>query len=234
MARGTQHDGEFPLATLGGIIALLAVESATRGRFIGLIPEIKHASYFRRIGLPMEDALLATLVAHEYTRRAPVEIQSFEIGNLKYLRGKLGDGSHGNIRLPQLLGDAGERLYDVAATGGTLDYAQMMAPASLRAIATCADAIGPNVRAIIPLAPDGRLGTPTALVRDAYAAGLEVHPYTFRPENCFLPRDLWQGSDSHGVSEAGSTAGIRAYLVVGIDAFFADDPATGRKALEGG
>ncbi len=109
-----------------------------------------------------------------------------------------------------------------------------MVPAGLPAIATYADAIGPNVRAIIPLAPDGQLGTPTALVCDAHVAGLEVHPYTFRRENCFLPRSLWQGSDLHGVSEAGSIAEIRAYLAAGIDAFFTDDPAIGRKALEGG
>ncbi len=57
-----------------------------------------------------------------------------------------------------------------------------MVPAGLPAITTYADAIGPNVRAIIPLAPDGHLGTPTALVCDAHVAGLEVHPYTFRPK----------------------------------------------------
>ena len=230
--RGTRHDGEFPLATLEAIIALLAAESAARGRLIGLIPELKHSSYFRGIGLPMEDALLTALAAHAYTRRAPVEIQSFEIGNLKYLRNRLADGTRGNFRLLQLLGDADEQPYDVVAAGGSLDYAQMMAPAGLRAIAAYADAIGPNVRAIIPLAPDGRLGTPTALVRDAHAAGLEVHPYTFRPENGFLPRNLWQGSDPRQVNAAGSIAEIRAYLAAGIDAFFTDDPALGRQALE--
>lgn len=231
--RGTRHDGEFPLATLEAIIALLAAESAARGRLIGLIPELKHSSYFRGVGLPLEDALLTVLAAHEYTRRAPVEIQSFEIGNLKYLRGRLADGMHGNLRLLQLLGDAGEQPYDVVAAGGSLDYAQMMTPPGLRAIAAYADAIGPNARAIIPLTPDGQLGAPTALVRAAHAAGLEVHPYTFRPENGFLPRKLWQGSDPRQVNAAGSIAEIRAYLAAGIDAFFTDDPALGRQALEG-
>ena len=50
----------------------------------------------------MEDKLLATLEAHAYTRIAPVEIQSFEIANLNYLRGKLGH-AHPNIRLLQLI-----------------------------------------------------------------------------------------------------------------------------------
>ncbi len=231
--RSTQYDGQFPLATLDEIIELVAAESKACGRLIGIIPEIKHGTYFRRLGLPLEDKLLAALAAHDYTRTAPVEIQSFEIGNLKYLRGKLAGGARGNIRLLQLLGDAGQQPYDVAAAGGKPTYAHMMTPAGLRAIATYADAVGPDIRAIIPLQVNRLSGTPTHLVRDAHAAGLEVHPYTFRPENYFLPPDLWRGSDPRNFNEAGSIAEIRAYLATGIDAFFTDDPATARKALDG-
>ena len=230
--RGTRYDGQFQIATLDEVIDLVAAESTARGQVIGIIPEIKHGTYFRKIGLPMEDRLLATLAAHAYTRSAPVEIQSFEVGNLKYLRGKLADGRHGNIRLLQLLGDGEEQPYDVAAAGGKLTYAQMMTPAGLRGIAGYADAIGPNIRAIIPLESSRTLGAPTSLVHDAHAAGLEVHPYTFRPENHFLPPDLWQGTDPRDVNEAGSIAEIRRYLATGIDAFFTDDPAIGRRALE--
>ncbi|TAL89859.1 MAG: glycerophosphodiester phosphodiesterase, partial [Rhodanobacter sp.] len=77
--RGTQHDGEFQIVTLQEIIDFVAAESTLAGRPLGLIPEIKHGTYFQTIGLPMEDRLLATLAAHAYTRTAPVEIQSFEI-----------------------------------------------------------------------------------------------------------------------------------------------------------
>lgn len=230
--RGTQYDGQFPIATLDEIIDLVATESAAHGRVIGIIPEIKHGGHFRKLGLPMEDSLLTTLIACEYTRTAPVEIQSFEIGNLKYLRGKLAAGGHPNIRLLQLLGDNDEQPYDVSAAGGQLSYAQMMTPAGLRDIAAYADAIGPSLRAIIPLRSDGTFAAPTALVCDAHAAGLELHPYTFRPENLFLPKSLWQGSDPRTFNEAGSIAEIRAYLDAGIDAFFTDAPALGRKALD--
>src|SRR6185437_13385974 len=70
--------------TLAEMVAL----AAACGRTVGIIPEIKHGTYFRNIGLPMEDALLAALAAHAYTRTAPVEIQSFEVGNLRYLDGE--------------------------------------------------------------------------------------------------------------------------------------------------
>lgn len=226
--RSTRYDGEFQLLTLDEMIDFVAAEASVRDRVIGIIPEIKHGSYFRKLGLPMEDKVLATLDAHAYTRRAPVEIQSFEVGNLKYLRARLGK-NHPNVRLLQLMGAAGEHPADQAG----LSYGQMMTPAGLRDIAGYADAIGPSMRSIIPLDAAGKLGQATALVRDAHAARLELHPYTFRPENEFLARDFWQGGDPHSFNEAGSIAEIRAYLDAGIDAFFTDDPALGRKALQG-
>jgi len=229
--RSTAYDGQFQIPTLDEIIDFVATESATRGRVIGIIPEIKHSTYFQKAGLPMEDRVLAILAAHAYTRTAPVEIQSFEVANLRYLRGKLGK-AHPNIRLLQLLDDATEQPYDVVAAGGKLSYGGMMTPKGLHDIATYADAIGPNIRAIIPLASDGSLGKPTSLVRDAHAAKLEVHPYTFRPENHFQAKNFWQGNDPKAFNEAGSIAEIRAYLAAGVDAFFTDDPAIGRKAVD--
>lgn len=234
--RSTQYDGEFQIPTLDEIIDFVAAESAVVGRPIGIIPEIKHGTYYQKLGLPMEDKLLATLAAHSYTRSAPVEIQSFEIANLKYLHGKLGGTQarreHPNVRLLQLMGQPKEQPYDVVAAGGTLTYADMMKPAGLHEIATYADAIGPATRSIIPLLDDGRLGQPSGLVHDAHAVGLELHPYTFRPENQFLAKNFWQGSDPKTFNEAGSVAEIRAYLSAGIDAFFTDDPAIGRKAVD--
>jgi glycerophosphoryl diester phosphodiesterase len=230
--RSTKYDGEFQIPTLDEIIDFVATESATQGRVIGIIPEIKHGTYFQKANLPMEDRVLAILAAHTYTRTAPVEIQSFEIANLRYLRGKLGK-DHPNIRLLQLLGDANEEPYDVVAAGKKLTYAQMMTPAGLRDIAGYADAIGPSIRSIIPLAADGTLGKPTTLAHDAHAVKLELHPYTFRPENFFQAKNFWQGSDPKTFNEAGSIAEIRAYLDAGVDAFFTDDPAIGRKALDG-
>ena len=229
--RGTRNDGAFQIPSFDEIIDFTAAEASARGRVIGLIPEIKHATYFHRLGFAMEDSLLASLSTHVYTRNAPIEIQSFEIANLRYLREKIGR-TRANLRLLQLLDEPQQRPFDEVAAGHTLSYADMMKPAGLREIARYADAIGPWTRSIIALDARGALGAATPLVRDAHAAGLEVHPYTFRPENHFLPTNLRDANGDGARNEAGSIAEIHAYLAAGIDAFFTDDPALGRKAVD--
>ena len=97
--RSTAFDGRYPVPTFDEIVDLVAREATARGRVIGLIPEIKHSSYFIARGLPMEERLLDALAAHPYTRTAPVVIQSFETANLRALRARLGD-DRANIRRP--------------------------------------------------------------------------------------------------------------------------------------
>ena len=224
-----QYNGMFQVLTFEEIIDFVAAESAARGRIIGIVPELKHSTYFASVGLPLEDRFLSILGAHDYTRRNPVEIQSFEIANLKYLRGKL--GRRANLRLMQLVIGENVRPMDVAAAGGTLTFAQMCTPAGLRDIAQYADVVAPPTRSIIPLKKDGTLDQPSSLVQDAHQAGLRVEPWTFRPENHFLAADFRNSAGDAARNEAGSIAEIKRYIAAGIDGFFTDDPALGRAAL---
>ncbi len=228
--RGTTNDGQFRIATFDEILAFLAQQSARAKREIALVPEIKHPTYFQSIGLPMEDKVLAAIQGNAHARTAPVTIQSFETANLRYLRGKIGRGS--NIRLLQLTWKGEIPPMDIATAGGRLTYAQMLTAEGLKEIATYADGVGPELRSVIPLQADGTLGTPTTLVRDGHAAGLQVIPYTFRPENAFIAGNLRTGADN-ARNDAGSIEEMRAYIATGIDAFFTDDPALGRKAVDG-
>ena len=224
-----QFDGEFQIQTFEEIIEFVAAESSVRGRAIGIIPEIKHSTFFHSVGLAPEDQFMAILKGHEYTRKAPIEIQSFEVANLKYLRSKLGRPD--NIRLMQLVISGPMHPADVAASGGSLTFDQMNTPAGMRDVASYADVIAPPTRVIIPLGKDERLAAPSSFVQDAHNAGLLVHIWTFRPENCFLAADFRNGWGVNARNPEGSIAEIRRYIETGIDGLFSDDPGLARAAI---
>ena len=225
------YDGQFRVVTLEEIIEFVAAESAARGKLIGLIPEVKHSTYFASIGLPIEPRMITILRAHAYTRKAPVVIQSFEIGNLKALRKGLSDMP--NVQLMQLIGAPHEVPADRAALGDKRPWAHWLTAEGLVEMATYADWISPNQRLLIPTLPDGRLGQPSGLVEAARKAGLLVGCWTFRPENRFLPVDLRNEAGEGARNEAGSLAEMARYLALGLDGFFTDDPALGRRAIDG-
>ncbi len=227
----TRYNDQFEIPTFDEIIEMVARASQRSGRVIGLYPETKHPSYFRSIGLPLEEKLVATLRAHAYTRSAPVFVQSFETGNLRELHRRLG-GSMPNVKLVQLMGGARSRPADWRLAGDTRTFADMMTPIGLREVASYASGIGPEKSSVVPLDANGNLGSPSALVHNAHAAGLLVHPYTFRPENRFLPRNLRTGGDDATRSPAGMVREVQAFLAAGIDGFFTDDPALGRQAVD--
>jgi glycerophosphoryl diester phosphodiesterase len=233
--RGKAYDGQFQIVSFDEVIDFVAAESAARGRTIGIIPELKHSTWFAANGLALEDRFVATLKAHAYTRSAPVTVQSFETANLKALRKVIGKADGTNIRLAQLVVAGGDddklRPGDVLAANGSLTYGEMVSSRGLRDMAAYADVVAPNTRAIIPLGKDERLATPTALVADAHKAGLQVVAWTFRPENAYLAADFRNGAGPNARNEAGSVAEIRRYLETGIDGLFSDDSALARTAI---
>lgn len=227
--RPTGNDGRFDVPTFDEIVALAAAESERRGRLLGIVPEIKHPSYFAGLGLAMEQPLLDALAAHEYTRRAPVLVQSFETANLRALRGQVPRG--GNIRLLQLVGAPDEAPWDTVSGGAPVPYARMVSPEGLRDVAAYADVLGPPYP-MLQLQPNGGAYR-SALVDHAHAAGLEVVAYTFRPENVFIEARFGDGGEPAARNAAASLREIRAYLSAGLDGFFTDDPALGRLAVDG-
>ena len=222
----TVYDGQFPVPTLQEIIDLARAKTQEIGRTIAIYPETKHPSHFKAIGLPLEKRLVDTLHANGYRGAgAPVFIQSFEVGNLKEMRGMT------DLPIVQLLSGSG-RPDDFRRSGDPRTYASLTTPAGLREVATYANGIGPSKEMVIPRNAQNRLAAPTRLVADAHAAGLVVHPYTFRPENPFLPADLRRGDIASQSDRGELAAEIGAFLQAGVDGFFTDDPGIGRIAVD--
>ena len=224
----TTFDDQFEIPTLQEIIDLAKTLSRESGRMIGIYPETKHPSYFASIGLQLEKLLVDALHGNAYRdRTAPVFIQSFEVANLKQLRRMT------EIRLIQLIDDKGKP-FDFALADDPRSYADLITETGLQDIATYADGVGPNKTLIIPRDNRGRLAAATRLVVWAHKAKLAVHPWTFRPENEFLPLEFKRAGPNElpvGKDSGDGAAEIRRYLETGIDGFFTDLPAAGVAAL---
>jgi glycerophosphoryl diester phosphodiesterase len=219
LLRSKARDGQYEIPTFAEILDLLVAVNKGRNKPVGVYPETKHPSYFAQIGLPHEEPLLKTLAQYGYnTADSAVFIQSFEVDNLIALRAKT------KVPLIQLMDAEGSPADHPERT-----YAQMATADGLRAVAQYANGIGPNKAMIIPRNLIGNLGEPTALVTNAHAAGLKVHPWTFRRENFFLP--LAMRSRINPASHGDLAAEMKAFLATGIDGLFTDNTPEAAEAL---
>jgi len=215
------QDGRLEIPTFDEILAYLAEVNSTRARAelapIGVYPETKHPTHFAALGLALEPRLLDAL--KNGLGSAPIYIQCFEMGNLRQLRRLC------EYPLVQLMMAQGGP-WDLVRDG--VSYADMARAEGMRQIAGYASAIGVQKDMVIATAADGGL-QPTPLVRDAHAAQLDVHVWTFRAENCFLPHAMQKGPDAASHGDLG--AEIRMHLAAGVDGLFCDFPDLARGVL---
>ncbi|MEV4611408.1 glycerophosphodiester phosphodiesterase [Kitasatospora sp. NPDC049258] len=218
--RNTLYDGRWPIPTFREVTEFAARRSRTLGREVWLYVETKHPSYFRSIGLPLEERLADELRrAGLAGRQGRAILQSFEPSSLQRLAKLVG-----NPRV-QLLGGATTRPYDFVLANDPRTVADLVTPDGLRWLAGFSHGIGPTTELIAPTDPaTGKLTTPTTLVADAHRAGLVLHPYTVRNENGFLPADFRRGTDPAAYGDSISWA--KRLYELGVDGFFTDNSDT--------
>ncbi len=222
----TVYDGRYPVLALDEVLDLLDRVSAELGRPVGILPEVKHSTYHRAIGLPVEPALVETLRRRGRDRPdSNVIIQSFEVANLRSLKGQVG------CPLLQLVDSTGAAPADFVAAGDRRTFDDLVTPAGLREVATYATWIGPSKERVLAGT------TPTTLVADARAVGLRTMPYTFRNENEFLPEPLRRpGPPGTPVPPPASTYGdafgeYAALYGSGVEGVFSDNGDTAIASL---
>lgn len=208
-----RFDGLYQVPTFAEIVKLVRAKEAETGRRVGLYPELKHPEFLLQdAGIDMVDLLLRDFRQLGITAADPVFVQNFEIAPLQRLKQR-----GGGFKLVQLV-----EPISGPADEPSIRYADMVTPTGLAEIAKYADAVGAHIAMI--LNPDG---TPTSLVADAKAAGLDVHAWTVRPENEFLPPMLRTSDDpkGRGCGDVKLAADLQAAGVAGV---FSDGPLKGR------
>ncbi|MGW5256409.1 glycerophosphodiester phosphodiesterase [Streptomyces sp. NPDC004012] len=223
--RNTLYDGRWEIPTFEEVLRWQDEQTRRRGKQVWIYPETKHPTYFRKLGLGLEERLAKILRAHgKDGRNAPVIIQSFEPTSIQRLNKLVGNP------LVVLLSAANTRPWDFVETGDPRTVADLVTPKGLKEIASYAQGIGPTLDLVLPKDANGNLTKPSTLVADAHAAGLILHPYTMRNENTFLPTDFHKGTDPAAYGDA--FGAFKAYFATGIDGVFTDNADTGLLARE--
>jgi len=221
-------NGKFPVISFQDVIDIAKARSKEAGRPVLVYPETKNPTWNNAQAIangcgaagshPLEDALIKIIKDNGLnTKDAPILVQSFEPGSLKYMRShgletrqvQLIDGNGIDFKTGKVLLDniTNSRPFDWTIAGDPRLYDAMLTPEGLAEIKTYADGIGPWKPYIVPLrivpwkdsnadgtpykgsTPEASTQDATSLVADAHKLGLFVHVFTFRNEKKYLAAD---------------------------------------------
>ena len=193
---------DFRVPTFEEEIELVQGLNHSTGRDVGIYPEIKQPEFHRSEGKDISSAVVDVLKRYGYTEKSDkVFLQTFSYQELEIINSEIMPAAGIDIRLIQLLRNTDEYPWIFEAEG-------------MRMLAENADGIGPAHPLIIdPESAPGALRV-SALVERAHAAGLEVHPYTFRADPGQLPP----------YAESFADLLEKHYFTAGVDGLFTDFP----------
>jgi glycerophosphoryl diester phosphodiesterase len=162
----------FTVPTLAEELHMLAGLDHSRGRQTGVYIELKSPRWHLSEGLDLSAALIEVLEQTGYQNRPEqVFLQCFDDHTLQQLQREL---KASPLPMIQLIGE------NNWGEDSAVDYDYLRTPQGLDHVASYAQGIGPFIPHI--LLGMAATGEPqfSALVEQAHARGLQVHPYTFR------------------------------------------------------
>lgn len=212
-------DGRFPILRLRDVFEIIDRAAEHEKRAFGMVAEIKHATYFDSIGLPLDELFAEEVNAAGWNGAdGRLTIESFEQGVL--------DGIYAR-------GIYGKRVYLIEARGKPFDqvarlgakaphYADYLTGAGLYGLSGRVDGISVDKSLILETDEAGRVLGASDLVDQAHAAGLEIYCWTLRPENRFLAKSFRRGRLKADYGDW--LTEFRTIMRTGIDGVFVDHP----------
>ena len=199
-ARYPAKSGDFTISTFAEELEFIKHLNANSGRQVGIYPEIKRPAWHREEGIDIAPGFLKVIMDDGYENfDDPVYIQCFDFAELKRMKVEFDCP----FKLVQLIG---ENSWGEAET----DFDYLRTPIGIVELAETVDAIGPWIPYLYELTENNP--RPGDLMQRAHAAGLAVHPYTFRADE--LPPGFSSLEDL-----------VRFFVVdIGIDGLFTDFP----------
>lgn len=219
------YDGQEPMLRLVDVLRIIDEESARGGRDLGVVLEVKHADYFRSIGVDIAALIQDALGAAGWVdRQSRLTIECFELDVLRRLRQAGVRATY--VFLAERLGSPADEV-SRAATGGprARSFEWFRSNEGLDYLRTQVDGISVDKGSLIRTNAIGLASGPADLVARAHARGLVVFTWTLRPENRYL--NLRFHSSLNGTDWGDWQSEFELVLATGVDGIFVDHPDLG-------
>jgi len=199
---------------LSDLLAIVDAATATAGRPLVLVAEIKHATYFESIGLPL-DELFADEI-RGWATESNLVVESFEQTVLMKIRAR---GIPGKL---VFLAEHKGVPADLVGGGDARSYADHLGQAGLARLRTEVDGVSVSRKLMLRLDLGKNAIGVTDIVARAHAAGLLVFCWTLRAENKFLARNNRVRGDARDFGNWRRE--FELVMSSGVDGVFADQP----------
>jgi glycerophosphoryl diester phosphodiesterase len=212
----SSFDGQEGILRLSDLLEIIDAATEASGRPLVMVAEIKHATYFESVGLPL-DALFASEVRHWATPQNLI-VECFEQTVLMKIR------AHGIPGRIVFLAEAKGAPADLVALHGpgARSYADHLTEDGLATLASEVDGVSVSRKLLLRLdAAKNAVGI-TDLVARVHDAGLLAFCWTLRAENRFLARNHRVRGDQRDYGDWRSE--FELILSTGVDGVFADQP----------
>ncbi len=206
-----RYDGKEGILRLSDLVDILSAA----GRPVIMVAELKHATYFESIGLPLDERF-ATGIAG-WARPDNLIVESFEQSVLWQVQERDVPG-----RVVFLADADGAPADEIARNGSDArPFSDYLTDAGLSRLASEVDGVSVDKSLVLTAGHDTTLGT-TDLVARIRDFGLEAYAWTLRAENRFLPKSLRRGI--RGREHGDWMREFQLVMKTGVDGVFADQP----------
>ena len=207
-----KFDGHQAILRLSDLVDILN----SAGRQVVMVAELKHATYFDRLGLALEEMFAAEIAG--WARPNNLIVESFEQGALTKVQELDVPG-----RVTFLAEASGSPADQIAQFGSRArTFADYLTDAGLARLAAEVDGVSVDKTLLLTTDASGAVTGTTDLPARARSHGLETFVWTLRAENRFLERNF-----RHGVRKRDLGDWRREFQLImrtGVDGVFADQP----------
>lgn len=209
---------EESILRLVDLLALLDVAPLSAlGKRIGMVAEIKHATYFASIGLRLDELFAAELITAGWGDDDRLTVECFEENVLRQIRDRAINAQY--VFLVEASGSPADQIAEHGADART--FASYLSAAGMTGLAASVDGISVDKR-ILQKTDDSGRAVGTELVARAHAAGLTVFCWTLRAENSFLAAERRRGTSAGRFGDWRKE--FLELMETGVDGIFTDQP----------